>query len=163
MFDPATHLAAINRDKMRHHGRNVFATFAQRWQQNRNHIQTIVEIVTTLATLHHVHQIAVGRSHQPNVDLVSASATQALELLFLKDTQQLGLQRGRNIAYLVQKERAFVGQFETANLLRDGSREGTFLVPKKLTFQKIQRDGGAIQPYERASAARTKVVNRACD
>src|SRR5437868_9697739 len=90
---------------------------------------------------------------------MSSCATQALELLFLQDAKQFGLQRRRNIADLVQEERAFIGQLEAANFLRDGSSERAFLVAEELTFQQIQRDGSAIQPYERASTARAELVN----
>jgi hypothetical protein len=43
--------------------------------------------------------------------------------------------------------------------LRYGSGERASLVAKKLTLQKIQRNGSAIQLYERSSAPRTDVVN----
>ena len=135
----------------------------QWWQQHGENIQSIVEVAAKLASIHHLRQITIRGSHQPNIHLVSPGATQALELLFLQYTQQFGLQRRRNIAHLVQKERAFVGQLETSNLLRDGSGECAFLVAKKLTFQQIQRNGSAIQSHERASAARAEVVNRVCD
>jgi hypothetical protein len=94
---------------------------------------------------------------------MSASTAQALELLFLQYAQQFRLQRRRNIPHFVQEERAFVGQLETANLLRYGSRECAFLVAKKLTFKQIQRNGSAIQSDERVSAAGTDVVNRVRD
>ena len=140
------HPTAIDLDKMGNQRRNVFAAFTQRWQQDREHIQTVVEVAAKFAPLHHLRQITVRGSHQPNVHLMSASAAQAFELLFLQNAQQFGLQRQRNIAHLVQEERAFVGQFETANLLRDGSGEGAFLVAKELTLQQIQWNGSAIQP-----------------
>ena len=62
---------------------------------------------------------------------MSSGAAQALELLLLQDAEQFGLQCRRNIADLVQEERAFVGQLEASNLLRDGSSERAFLVAKK--------------------------------
>ena len=163
MFDLLTHPAAINLDKMRHQGRNVFAARPQWGQQDRKHIQAVVEVAAKFASLYHVRQIPVRRGHEPNVHVVSPRAAQALKLLFLQHTQQFGLQCRRNIAHLVQEERAFVGQFETANLLRDGSGESALLVAKKLAFQQIQRNGSAIQLYERASAPRADVVNRARD
>jgi hypothetical protein len=43
--------------------------------------------------------------------------------------------------------------------LRDGSGKRASLVTKKLTFQQIQRNGSAIQSYERAPASRAEVVN----
>jgi hypothetical protein len=94
---------------------------------------------------------------------MSPSASQTLELLLLQYAQQFRLQCRWNVTYLVQKERALVGLLETANPLRYGSGESTFLVAKELTFQEIQWDGSAIQPYERVSAAGAQVVNRASD
>jgi len=83
---------------------------------------------------------------------VSPSAAQALEFLFLQYAQQFGLQCRRNIAYLVQEKCAFVGELETTNLLPDGAGECALFVAKKLTLQQIQRNGSAIQPYERPPA-----------
>ena len=148
MLDLATHPAAVNLDKVRHQRRNVFAAVAQRRQQNGKHVQTVVEIAAKLTPIRHLHQITICGSHQPNVDLMSAGAAQALELLFLQNAQQLRLQRRRNVAHFIQEKRALVGQFETADLLRDGSGERTLLVAKEFTLQQIQWNGSAIQPYE---------------
>src|SRR5258708_88382 len=148
---------------MRNQDRNVFAARPQWWQQDRKHIQTGVEVAAKFAPLHHLRQIAVSCRHQPNVHLVSPSAAQALELLFLQYSQQFRLQRQRNIADLVEEESAFVSQFETTNSLRYGSGEGASLMAKKLAFQQIQRNGRAIELQERASAPRADVVNRASD
>ena len=86
-------------------------------------IQTIVEVAAKFASIHHLRQIPIGCSHQPYVHLVSPSAAQALEFLFLQYAQQFGLQCRRNITHLVQEKCTFVGQLETANLLRYGSGE----------------------------------------
>src|SRR6266481_8490970 len=110
---------------MGHQGWNVFAARPQWWQQKRKYIQTIVEIATKVAPLHHLLQITVCCSHQPHVHLVSPSAAQALKFLFLQYAQQLGLQSRWDIAHFVEEERAFVCQLETANLLRYGSGERT--------------------------------------
>src|SRR6266849_6975912 len=163
MFNLITHPATTNLDKMCHQCRNIFWARPQWWQQHRENIQTIIEVAAKFAPVHHLHQITVRCRHQTNVHLMSPTAAQALELLFLQHAQQLGLQCRRYIAHFVQEERAFVGQLETANLLRDGSGEGASLVAKELTFQQIQRDGSAIQFYKRASAPRAEVMNRARD
>src|SRR5246127_3248106 len=105
----------------------------------------------------------IRSSNEPHVDLLSPSTPQTLKLLFLQYTEQLGLQRRWNITYLVQKKCAFVGHFETANLLRNGPCECAFLVAKKLAFQKIQRDRRAIHSHKRPSAPRAEVVNRVGD
>src|SRR5215831_5325922 len=52
-------------------------------------------------------------------------------------------------------------QFEAANALRNGAREGTLLVSEKLALQQASWDGGAIQLYKCLRTARTEVMNRA--
>src|SRR5271169_2569631 len=106
---------------MRHQGRNILAALPQWWQQDGEDIQTVVEVATKFASTHHLRQIPIRCSHQAHVHLVSPSAAQALEFLFLQDAQQLGLQCRWNIANLIEEEGTFVSQLETANLLRYGS------------------------------------------
>ncbi len=49
MFDLLVHPAGINLDKMFDQRRNVFPTLPQRWQWDRKHIQTVVEITAKFA------------------------------------------------------------------------------------------------------------------
>ena len=84
MFDLPAQPAAENLDKMRHQRRDVFTARPQRWQHDGKHIKTVIQVTTKFATLDHLRQVTVRRSDQPNVHLVSPSATQALELLFLQ-------------------------------------------------------------------------------
>src|ERR1700687_2401336 len=143
-------------------GWNVFAALPQWRQKDGEHIQTIVEVTAKFASLHHLRQVPIRCSHQPHVHLVSPSAAQAFEFLFLQYAQQLGLQRRRNITHLVQEKSTFVGQLETANLLRYGSGERPLLVTQELAFQEIQRNGSTIQPYKGTSAPRADVVDGVC-
>src|SRR6266404_5655509 len=94
---------------------------------------------------------------------MSASASQALELLLLQNAQQFGLESQRDITHFVQKECAFVGRFETTELLRNSACERALLMAKKFTFQEIERNSGAIQLYKRASAPGANVVNSTRD
>src|SRR5258708_6918144 len=93
--------------------------------------------------------------------MVGPAAAQALELLFLQNTQQFGLQGQWNITYLIEKERSFVGHLKTAYLLRNRACECALLMAKQLAFQQIERDGSAVQLDERTSAPRADVVDRA--
>src|SRR5260370_15035498 len=83
LFDFLVHPAGINFDKMFDQRRNGFAALPQRWQRDRKHIQTVVEVATKFVALHHASQIPVGGSDEPNVHLVSPSTAQAFEFLFL--------------------------------------------------------------------------------
>src|SRR5712692_5024717 len=125
---------AKNVDKMCDQVRDVFAARAQGWQEDRENVQAIVEVAAKCGSLYHVGQIAISRSHEPNVHVVSARAAQALKLLFLQHAEKLALQAQRNIADLVQEECAFVGQFETTDLLRDRACKSALLMAKKFAF-----------------------------
>ena len=65
---------------------------------------------------------------QAHIHFDGARAAQPFELVLLQDAQQLGLQLQRNVADFVEKQRAFMGQLEAADLLRDGAGERALLV-----------------------------------
>ena len=60
--------------------------------------------------LHRFFEVAVGRRDDPHVDADVARAADALERLLLEEAQQLGLQRRRHLADLVEEHRAAVGR-----------------------------------------------------
>jgi hypothetical protein len=163
MVDLPAYPAAQSLDKMRHEGGNVFAAITQRWQLDGKYIQAKVEVTSKFAISYHFRQVAMSCSYESNIHLVSSTATQAFEFLFLQYAQQFGLKLRGNIANLIQEEGAFIGQLEAAQLLRYGSSECALLVAKKLALQEIQRDGRAVQLDEWAPAARADFVNRTRD
>jgi hypothetical protein len=159
MVDLPTYAVAKDLDKMFHKGGNIFTALSQGRQLDRKYIQTKIEITTKFAISHHLGQVTVGCSDKPNIHLVSPTATQAFEFLFLQYAKQFGLKLRRNIADLIQEERAFIGQLEAAKLLRDSSSECSLFVAKKLAFQKIEWNGGAVQLDKWAPAPRADIVN----
>src|SRR5262249_5141577 len=83
----------------------------------------------------------------------------ALEHLLLEDAQQLGLQLERQVADLVEEERAAVRELETPDALGDGARERAALVPEELALQQAGGNGGAVDRDEGALAALSRVVD----
>ena len=67
-----------------------------------------------------------------------ARAAQALELALLQHAQQLRLQLQRDLADLVEKHRAVVGQLEAADALRDRAGERAPLVPEQLALEQAR-------------------------
>ena len=84
--DLLPHATAKHLHEMRDKGRNVFPALSQRRQQDGEDVQTIVQITAKLSTSYHLHQIAIGCRHQPDIHLVRATAPQTLELLLLQHT-----------------------------------------------------------------------------
>ena len=138
-----THPAGIDLHKVFHQGRNIFTARPQRRQRDWKHIQTVVEVATKFVPFRHFNQISVGGSYEADVHLMSPTAAQALEFLFLQDTQQFGLQRQRNVSHLIQEEGPLVGHFEATDLLSDGAGKSSLLMAKNLAFKKIERNGSA--------------------
>src|SRR4030095_15941830 len=94
-------------------------------------------------------RVAFGRAHQPNIDANRSGRSEPLEFLFLQDAQELRLQLQRNVADLVEEERAAVRQLEATEFLRDGAGERALLVPEQLAFEKAGRNGRAVELDER--------------
>ena len=59
--------------------------------------------------------------------------------MLLDRAKQLGLDIERQLAHLVEKERALMGQFEATHLGGDCAREGSPFVPEQLALD--QRTG----------------------
>src|ERR1700739_1391981 len=79
--------------------------------------------------------------------------------MFLQNTQQFRLQFERNVAYFIEEQSALVCNLEAARLAHDGAGKGTLLMTEQFAFQKIQRNGCAIEFYESAPDAPTGIVN----
>ena len=63
-------------------------------------------------------------------------AADAPEGLLLEEAEQLGLERGRHLADLVEEDRAAVGLLEEAPLLLLGVGEGAALVAEELALEQ---------------------------
>src|SRR4029077_7004879 len=101
-----------------------------------------------------------GRDH-PDVNLMSAVAAEPLEFLLLQDAQQFRLKFQRNVANLVKKQRALVGELEPSCFLGDGAGKCSFFVAEQLTLEESERKCGAIQFHESLLAAIAQLMYRA--
>ena len=90
----------------------------------------------------------VGRGDNPHVDLNVAVTAEPGELAILQDMQQLGLQRGRHLADLVQEDGAVVGELELAWLCLQGAAEGAALEPEHLRLEQVARQRGAVDLHK---------------
>ncbi len=83
-------------------------------------------------------QVDVGGGDQAEVGAHEARAAEAAELALLQDAQQLGLRVERQVADLVEEERAAVGQLEHAGALRVGAGERAALVTEELALERAR-------------------------
>ena len=94
-------------------------------------------------------EIPVRGRDDPDVDPDVARAAHAAERLLLQEPQQLGLQRRRHLADLIEEHRAFVGLLEQPTLLLPRIGERAAFVAEQLAFEQLLRQSGARDVHER--------------
>src|SRR6187397_1243008 len=108
--------------------RDILFALAQRRRAEGDDVQAVIEIGTELAAARFLGKIAIGRGDEAEIDLNSTSSADSFELALLQDAEQLRLQRGRQLADLVEKQRAAGCRLELALLHRRGAGECAFFM-----------------------------------
>ena len=80
-------------------------------------------------------------------------AADALEALLFERAQDLRLQRERQVANLVEEQRAAVRDLELAQLARGGAGERPLLVAEQLGLEQVLRNRRAVDGDERRVGA----------
>ncbi len=137
--------------------------FAQGRDIDRNHVEPVVEVFAKRSVFERGAQVAIGGSDQPHVDLDGARAAQALEFALLQHAEKFDLDGGRHVSDFIEKESAFVGEFEFARLAGGGSGEGPFFVAEEFALQKILGDRRAVDFDEGTGSAARFFVDGAGD
>ncbi len=87
---------------------DVGAAFAQRRHADADDVEPVVEVLAELAALDRRLEILVGRGEEAHVDAERVLAADRAHALVLQHAQELHLQRERQLADLVEEERAAV-------------------------------------------------------
>jgi len=149
------------RNKMTHQDGNVGNAVTQRRRKNRKDLEAIKEVAAEFLFRDHFGQIAIGGGDETHVDEDGARAAQALNLALLQGAQQFRLQIERQLAHLIEKERAFVRQLQAADFARNGAGKRALLVAEQLALQQAGGNGRAIQLDKGALAARAQAMDGA--
>ena len=117
-------------------------------------VQPVKEVGAEQAPLDLLLQIAVGGHDQTEVQFNLLGARQALNGLLLDQLQQLGLDVGRQLADLIQKQGAVVGELDLADLAGGGGAgERALLVAEQLGFDEVFMEDRAVDLDEGAVSA----------
>src|ERR1043166_8726528 len=143
--------------------RDVIASLAQRRYLDRKYVKTIIKIASKSLLIYSLPQICVRSRNQARIGVNGSSTSQPLEFPLLKDSQELGLELKRNVADLVEKYGAAVGQFETPDALRNGAGERAPLVPEQLAFEQAGGNRRTVELHERARPPKAEIVDCASD
>ena len=129
--------------------RDVLGALAQRRQGDGDHVQAVVEVLAEGALLHQAVEVGVGGGDDPHVGAHDLDAAQPHELLLLDHPQQLRLGVGRDVADLVEEDRAVGGDLEQPLLARDGAGERAPDVAEEVALQQVGRHGARVDGDER--------------
>src|SRR5579883_3060318 len=129
---------------------NVFFVLPERRNINRHDVQPIIKVFTETALLQRSTKVAIRGGYQTHIDLESFRPAQALEFALLKHAKQFDLNRGRNIADFIEKNRPSICQLKLAGLGGDSAGERSLLVSEQLAFEQIFGNGGAVNLDERS-------------
>ena len=145
--------------EVRREQRDVLAPLAQRRHVQREHGQAVVEVGAEATALDLAGEVAVGGGDHPHVDVVRAVGADALDLAALQRAQQLGLQRQRQLADLVEEQRAPVGHLELARPVAQRAGEGARHVAEQLALGDRLRQRRAVDVDQRLFAPRRQGVH----
>ena len=117
--------------------RDLAAPLAERRHRHFDDLEAIVQILAELRTDHHQLEVAVRGGDDPHVHVDRSVAAELRELRILKHVQQLGLEGGFQLSYLVQEDRAGVRLLEFSDAGGGGPGEGALLVAEQLAFEQF--------------------------
>lgn len=131
-------------------GEDILRAGPQRRNMDADHVEPVEKVGAEQAPLDLLFQVAVGGHQQPEIQLDLPGAGEALDGLFLNELQELGLDVGRQLADLVEKQRAVVGKLDFADLSA-GSRAGesALFVAEQLRLNEVFVEHGAVDLDER--------------
>src|ERR1035438_2714784 len=110
---------------------HIFRSLPQRWKEDWDHTDAIVEVGPELARHHGRFQISVGGSYHSHIHLDGAVAADALKLPLLQDSQKLGLKGRRDLANFVQKQGASIRHFKATLAHPHSACEGSPLMSEE--------------------------------
>ena len=105
-----------------------------------DHRQAKVQVLSKLPAGHGLLQVPIRGREDAGVARNLLPAADALETLLLEKAQELHLDRRRQLANLIEKERASGRGFDVPLALRVGTRECAFLVAEEFALEQVLRD-----------------------
>lgn len=150
-------------DEMARERQDVARPLAQRGQCQAHHVQPVEQVLAEIPCGHRILQAHVGGRHHAHVHRQAPARAQPHHLALLQHPQQLDLDGQRQVAHLVEEQRAAVGGLEPSGLGGEGAGEGPLLVAEQLAFHQRLGQRTAIHGHERPFAPRAQRMHVARD
>ena len=126
-------------------------------------LEPVEQILAELAVGDALLEIGVGRGDDADVDALRPRVADRQHLALLEEPQQLRLHVERQVADLVEEERAADRGPQHAGLIGDRAGEAAAAVAEQLAVGQLARRARAVVGQEHVRAARRSGVNRARD
>ena len=152
-------LLGHERDEVRRERDDVLLAGTQRRDPDREHAEAIVEILAEPPLAHVGGEVAVGRRDDAHVDGARRVVADAFVLPLLEYAEQLGLEVEREVADLVEEDRALLGEPEASGAIAHRPGERAADVAEELALEHLARDGAAVDLDERAPRAPAPFVD----
>src|SRR5580692_8582437 len=143
--------------------KNIFRALAKGGDTDWKDVETVEQIQTKLPGTNCRWQIAVCSGNYTHVDRKALSASNTLELAFLKHPQQGDLGLGRHLTDLIEKHRPVVRDFEAPGMPLIGAGEGALLIAEELGRHQRRWSDSATHSCENRPGSTRPLVNRASD
>src|SRR5262249_25552971 len=127
----------------------------------RQHGETMVEVLAKAALADGHSQILVGRDQDRHAHRLGSGGTETAYTSFFHRLQELGLKSWGEEADLVEEQCAVVGRLEQTRLALPGVGERAALVAEQFCFEEWLGDGGAVDVDEWAVRPRSGAMNEA--
>src|SRR5689334_4388990 len=138
---------------------HVSVPLPQRGQMNAEDREPIVQVRAKRAGFDPMLEITVRGGDQPDIGPKRRGAAHPLVLPFLEYAEELRLDRGSEIADLVEEERAARRELEATALETIRAGEGPPLVSEELGLRQCLWQGGAVDRHERTVGASARMVD----
>src|SRR5213594_4982781 len=114
--------------------RDVLAPLGERRDADRQHLQSVEEVLAEAALGDRVLEVEVGRRDDAHVRALRLRAAERVVLLRLQEMEELRLRGMRELADLVEEERAALRAFDLALDAPRGRRVRTRERPEELAL-----------------------------
>ena len=159
--------AAETRDRLVPEGagkhRHVLRPLAQRRHHDADDVEAIQQIFAKPPRVRFVAQRTIRGRDDPGIDAPRQVFADAARLAVLDDAQQLRLSARRQLADLVEEQRAAIGFLEQPGAFGQRAGEGAARVAEELGLEQFVGERGAVDGAEPAMTPRPMLMQRPRD
>src|SRR4029077_6236623 len=157
--DPFPGFRGVPLDQVLDQQWDVFGAFTERRYANRKHVEAVEQILSERADGARFLQVAGGRRQDADIHRNRMTVADPLDLAILKHAEQRDLCFRRQIADLVEEDRAAIGGLEPAEAPLQRARERALLVAEELGGDERRGNGRTVHTNEGATRSTRLLVD----